>query len=143
LTDIDCFHHHQLATADHDACAAVHDDATCAAMSTTTPKWNPWISACVACLSTADCTGSDVCSTLIPNTCVAAGSSDGEPGSGPPPCVAHCNWDNDNCPQDCDTSSCSTRKNWHMAFSWIHRRLPTTNSLCLSHSPLCFLCCWC
>ena len=31
--------------------------------------------------------------------------------NGPPPCVAHCNWDNDNCPQDCDTSSCPARKN--------------------------------
>ena len=29
----------------------------------------------------------------------------------PPACVAHCNWDNDNCPQDCDTSSCPARKN--------------------------------
>jgi hypothetical protein len=27
-------------------------------------------------------------------------------GGGPPDCVAHCNWDNDDCPQDCDTSSC-------------------------------------
>jgi len=33
-------------------------------------------SACVACASTADCTGTDVCSTTIPNTCVAVGSSD-------------------------------------------------------------------
>jgi hypothetical protein len=100
--------------------AAGSDDATCAAIDAAAPAWS-----------------------AISNACVAAGSSDGEPGSGPPPCVAHCNWDNDNCPQDCDTSSCSTRKNWHMAFSWIHRRLPPTNSLCLSHSPLCFLCCWC
>ena len=40
------------------------------------------------------------------------GSNNGD--NGPPPCVAHCNWDNDNCPQDCDTSECLAGKNWHM-----------------------------
>jgi len=35
----------------------------------------------------------------------------GEDKDGPPACVAHCNWDNDNCPKDCDTESCTAAMN--------------------------------
>merc|ERR1711935_757546 len=52
------------------------DDATCAAISAAAAHWDATTSACVACVDTADCTGTDVCSTVTANTCVAVGSDD-------------------------------------------------------------------
>jgi hypothetical protein len=52
------------------------DDATCLDIDADKPKWDASGNACVACLATADCTGTDVCSTATPNTCVAVGSDD-------------------------------------------------------------------
>ena len=71
----------------------------------------------------------EVCDQIVPGWPYPSGNGDdkfggetgGETGgdnggdngddNGPPPCVAQCNWDNGNCPQDCDTSNCPAGKN--------------------------------
>ena len=66
-------------------CVAVgSSDATCADINATMPKFLAAhvlagtcnSGSCVACLVAADCTGTDVCSTATPNTCLVVGSSD-------------------------------------------------------------------
>ena len=46
--------------------------------------------------------------TIQTNTC---DYNAGYPNSdGPPECVKHCNWDDGNCPHDCDTSGCPAER---------------------------------
>jgi len=49
---------------------------------------------------------------------------------GPPPCIAHCNFDNDNCPSDCDTSACTEAS--IPPKSWIDTYFANNCSTCIT-----------